>query len=282
MGIVIIQARLSSERLQGKVLLPLLGKPVLHHVIKRAQSADVGDVILAIPDKKEDDPLAEFAEKEGIACHRGSERDVLDRYYKAALAYKPDYVVRITSDCPCLDSDVTSDTVRFFLKQKTDYVASASKEIFYHGTDTEVFTFRALEHAAQNAKRDYDREHVTPFIYKSGKFPRYEGDTVQNAGVPVARAAAQRDIIKRIRATLDTKEDYIVIRAIFELLGERFCHSDVVSLFKQHPWLSDINSAVIQKADYHDPADEFKAAARLLRLQEMSRAADYIEKAQFL
>jgi spore coat polysaccharide biosynthesis protein SpsF len=273
-GIVIIQARLSSERLQGKVLLPLLGKPVLHHVIKRAQSADVGEVILAIPDKQEDDPLAEFAVKEGIACYRGSARDVLDRYYRAALAYKPDYVVRITSDCPCLDSGVTSDTVRFFLKQKTDYVASASREIFYHGTDTEVFTFRALEHAAQNAKRDYEREHVTPFIYKSGKFPRYEGTGQKDEG--------QRDIVKRIRATLDTKEDYIVIRAIFELLGERFCHSDVVSLFKQHPWLSDINSAVIQKADYHDPADEFKAAARLLRLQEMGRAADYIEKAPFL
>jgi spore coat polysaccharide biosynthesis protein SpsF len=275
-GIVIIQARLSSERLPGKVLLPVLGKPVLHHVVKRAQSADVGEVVLAVPDKKEDDPLAEFAGKEGIACYRGSERDVLDRYYQAALAYKPDYVVRITSDCPCLDSGVTSDTVNFFLKKKTDYVASASRDIFYHGTDTEVFTFRALEHAARNAKNDYEREHVTPFICKSGKFPRYEGE---NAG---RNDMGRRDIVRRIRATLDTKEDYIVIRAVFELLGERFCHDDVVSLFKRYPWLSDINSAVAQKTAYHDPAEEFRAAAQLLRLQEMRRAADYIEKAPFL
>jgi spore coat polysaccharide biosynthesis protein SpsF (cytidylyltransferase family) len=268
MGLVIIQARFSSVRLAGKVLLPILGKPALYHVIKRAEAAGVGKLVLAIPDKKEDDPLSEFAEEHNILCYRGSERDVLDRYYKAALPHKPDYVVRITADCPCLDSGVTKDTVRFFLEKKADYVTSASREVFYHGTDTEVFTFAALEEAAKYADKDYEREHVTPYIREKSDFTRFTyGEGFQADAV-----------VKRIRATLDTKEDYTVIRAIFDLLGEDFRHDDVVSLFKRYPWLSDINSGVMQKEVYHTLEEEVPAAARLLRLQELHRTAEYLEK----
>jgi spore coat polysaccharide biosynthesis protein SpsF len=268
MGLVIIQARLSSARLAGKVLLPILGKPALYYVIKRAEVAGVGKLVLAIPDKKEDDPLAKFAEEHNILCYRGSERDVLDRYYKAALPHKPDYVVRLTADCPCLDSGVIRDTVSFFLEKKADYVTSASREVFYHGTDTEVFTFAALEEAAKYAEKEYEREHVTPYIREKSGFSRFTyGGELQADSV-----------VKRIRATLDTKEDYILIKALFDLLGEDFRHDDVISLFKRYAWLSDINSSVMQKAAYNTLEEELPSALRLLRLQELHRAAEYLEK----
>jgi spore coat polysaccharide biosynthesis protein SpsF len=268
MGLVIIQARVSSERLPGKVLLPILGKPVLSHVIKRAEAAGIGKVILAIPDKAEDDPLEKFAQENSILYYRGSEKDVLDRYYRAALLHSPDYVVRITSDCPCLDSAVTKNSVEFFKEKKADYVSSASREIFYHGTDTEVFTFQALKEAAERAEKDYEREHVTPYIRENSKFIRFTyGDGLK-----------ADSIVKSIRATLDTKEDYIVIKAIFDLLGDNFSHDDVLSLFRRYPWLSEINGGVVQKAAYHSPEDELREAVRLLRLQELKRAADYLAK----
>ncbi|MDR2105633.1 MAG: glycosyltransferase family protein [Deferribacteraceae bacterium] len=268
MGLVVIQARLSSSRLAGKVLLPILEKPVIYHVVKRAKAAGVGEVILAIPDNVLDEPLARFAEEIEIGCYKGSEKDVLDRYYRAALPHKPDYVVRLTSDCPCLDSAVIRDTVDFFLTQRADYAASDSRNTFYHGTDTEVFTFDALIEAAECAQKDYQREHVTPYIREKSGFSRciYDGGIKPD------------EIIPRIRATLDTKEDYIVIKAIFELLGENFSHSDVVELFKRYTWLSDINSAIMQKKIYQDETEEIAAAAKLLRLQEMKRAAAYLDK----
>jgi spore coat polysaccharide biosynthesis protein SpsF len=144
--IAIIQARMGSDRLPGKVLLPIMGKPMLWHVVNRTnQSRLLNKVVVATTKKSKDDIITEFCRKNGISCYRGEEFDVLDRYYKAAKLYKADIVVRITSDCPLVDPALLDKTIKAYIEnmKSLDGASTALKRTYPRGLDIEVFSFSA-------------------------------------------------------------------------------------------------------------------------------------------
>lgn len=173
MNVAIIQARLGSSRLPGKVLEDLAGRPVLHHVVLRAKAIPGVDVVCcAIPDRTEDDPLAAAAESVGAVVVRGPEQDVLARYTLAARACDASTVLRITSDCPVLDPDVSGEVLATFHRGGWDYVANTAPRSWPKGLDIDVFSRAALERAHAEARTPYEREHVTPHIREAEGYRR--------------------------------------------------------------------------------------------------------------
>ena len=163
--IALIQARMRSSRLPGKVLRRLNGKPVLDWVIDRAALARRLDrIVLATSDDPADDILAAHARARGIAVERGSERDVLDRFAKAAAAQKADVVVRITADCPLIDPALIDAVIECRARSGADYASNIAPPTYPDGLDVEVFTAAALHRAATEATEPFDREHVTPYL----------------------------------------------------------------------------------------------------------------------
>src|SRR6266404_2569766 len=159
----IIQARTDSTRLPRKILMPILGKPMLQHQIERLKHAKTIDmVVIATTDMAEDDTIENLAKQLGVSSFRGSEKDVLDRYYKAAKKNGADTIVRLTGDCPLHDGAVVDEVVTHFEKSDVDY--SAQPKNYPEGLDTEVFIFDALERAWKEAQLPSEREHVTPYI----------------------------------------------------------------------------------------------------------------------
>ena len=239
----IVQARMTSTRLPGKVLMEIVGKPMLWHVVNRLKfSKKLDNIILAIPNTKENDILEKFAKNNKIKYFRGSEEDVLSRYYEAAKKFDIDVVVRITSDCPLIDPEIVDVVIERHLKSNADYTANILKRTFPKGLDTEVFSFEVLEKAYQKAKEMYQREHVTPYIYENSsifKLQNIEAD----------------DKLRQpeLRLTVDTKKDLKLVREIYRHLykpEEIFYIEEIVDLFKEHPELLKINQNVHQKNLY--------------------------------
>jgi spore coat polysaccharide biosynthesis protein SpsF len=236
----IIQARMGSTRLSGKVMKELKGKTVLAHVIERVKQAKlVDEIIIATTNLDRDDVI----EKEAIACgakvFRGSEDDVLSRYYYAAKENDIDVIIRITSDCPVIDPFVIDDIVGFYLKGQNNIVTNASADptqrTYPRGLDTEVFSFEALENAFMNGSETYQREHVTPFIYEHSNKIHYFKNKVDYS---------------KYRWTLDTEEDFMLITEIYNRLykGKHdFYLEDIVKLFIEDPNLFTINAHIEQK-----------------------------------
>jgi spore coat polysaccharide biosynthesis protein SpsF len=238
--VAIIQARMGSTRLPGKVMKPLMDKTVLAHVVERCKAiGSINEVVVATTTNREDDILCAECEKLGVHWFRGSELDVLSRYYFAAQEAEADAVVRITSDCPLLDVQVSDSIIRKFLeKGSLDYLSNKVEPTYPIGLDTEVFTFRALEQSYKMASKDYEREHVTPFIYMNPQLFKFE-------------------IFKHpidyspLRWTLDTEEDYEFIKQVYQELyrtDEFISMADVLNLLERKPNLAEINSFVKQKA----------------------------------
>jgi spore coat polysaccharide biosynthesis protein SpsF len=207
--VAIIQARMGSTRLPGKVLLTLCGKSVLAHVIGRAKAAPgIDEVVVATTTLRADDAVAAEAERAGACIHRGSESDVLSRYHGAAKETHADTVVRLTADCPMLDPELVGVLVRKFVDRKgrIDYLSNTLVRTYPRGLDAEVFSMAALERAWREATLPDEREHVTPYIYRHPETFRLEN-----------HAAARDD--SDLRITLDTPEDWIVIQRVSEALG---------------------------------------------------------------
>ena len=167
----IIQARTSSTRLPGKVLLELpygSGITVLQQVIRRLkQSKKIDTIVVATTEDRADDAIVDIASREGVLSFRGSKDNVLERYYQAAKAFGLETIVRITSDCPCIDASVVDTTIDQYFTANADYSSISAARTFPHGLDHEVFSFAALETTYKNATEDYEKEHVTPYIYRS-------------------------------------------------------------------------------------------------------------------
>src|SRR3989339_542512 len=164
---VIIQARMGSTRLPGKVMKQILGKPLLFYLLERLkQCQNVKQVIVATTDSPQDCVIAEYVDKCGIAVFRGSENDVLDRYYQAAKVFHLGTIVRVTSDCPLLDPDVTDSVIKYFLDRGSLDLINTGQS-YPEGFDTEVFSFAALERAWQAARLKSEREHVTSYIWNN-------------------------------------------------------------------------------------------------------------------
>jgi len=235
MIVAIVQARTTSERLPGKVLMNILGKPVLWHVIKRLKwSKLIEKIVVATTSNETDIPIIRLCQKIGVDVFAGSKEDVLDRYYKAAKHYRAKVVVRITADCPLIDPKVVDRVIKYYLenKGKFDYVSNNHPATFPDGLDTEVFSFEALEKAWKNAKKQYEREHVTPYIWDQPE--KFRIGNVEN----------DEDLSIEERWTLDYEEDFEFIKAVFENLykkGEIFCMEAVLQLLKEKPELKGIN-----------------------------------------
>ncbi|OPG94968.1 acylneuraminate cytidylyltransferase [Chryseobacterium mucoviscidosis] len=235
--VAIIQARMGSSRLPGKVMMNLVDRSVLGHVITRCSAIpSVDQIIVATSQLEEDLLICEEAARYGVSFYRGSEKDVLSRYYEAAKLYQADNIVRITSDCPLLDPIISDNVIQHFLDNNYDYSSSSLSATFPRGLDTEVFTFEALRNCYTHATLEYEHEHVTPYIYeRPNLFNVYKYSNEQNESM--------------YRLTLDTPQDWELISIIYKSLynGELFHLKDILDLFHRKPYLKDINSEINQK-----------------------------------
>jgi glutamate-1-semialdehyde aminotransferase/spore coat polysaccharide biosynthesis protein SpsF (cytidylyltransferase family) len=239
MVIAIVQARMSSTRLPGKVLADVYGRPMLWRVVSRLGRARLLDkVLVATSENPSDDAIARFCEQEGICCFRGSETDVLDRYYQAARAHRADVVVRITSDCPLIDSVVVDKVVDRFLNGRFDYVSNALRYTYPDGLDTEVFSFEVLEQAWREATKNSEREHVTPYL-RSGKF---RVENVEN----------DRLLPRNLRWTVDEPADLEFVRKVYAGFKgkDHFGMTEVLDFLSHESTLQELNSSVLSNEGY--------------------------------
>jgi spore coat polysaccharide biosynthesis protein SpsF len=231
---------MGSTRMPGKVMLKACGRTMLGHVLSRVSACSVVDeIIVATTKKEEDDVIVKECDCWGVRYYRGDELNVLQRYYEAALEAKTDTVVRVTSDCPVIDPDILSELIGRFYSENTapkttDYMRN---EMYPLGLNAEIFTFAALEKSYREASKDYEFEHVTPYIYlHPEQF--------------VIKSIMSAIDYTSYRWTLDTKEDYELIGKIFSYLYEEnalFGMKDILRLMDQFPELKQINSHIRQK-----------------------------------
>jgi len=235
--VAILQARMGSTRLPGKVLKDLDGETVLARVLTRVKrAAAIGEVLVATSDEPGDDVIVTECTRLDTRVFRGDENDVLDRYYRAAQFSKAEIVVRITADCPLIDPQITDKTINEFIKERPDYASNALIRTYPRGLDTEVFSFQALECAWREASESYQRAHVTPYIYQHPE--RFKVLAVQG----------EKDY-SGLRWTLDTDEDLEFLRAVYARFAGRddFGWQDLLGLLEREPGLSLINQHVVQK-----------------------------------
>ena len=234
--IAIIQARTGSRRLPGKVLMPLGGKPEIHWVVSRtAISSEIDKVVLATTTASEDDKLAEWANENGILCFRGSEQNVLQRYYYAALfarAKEGDIIVRITGDCPLIDPDICSNVIRLLKSTGADYACNTNPPTYPDGLDCEAMQFNALKASYENAVLKYQQEHVTQYILNNPQL-----FTLENY--------SSAEDFSLHRWTLDEPEDYTLLSRIFEALDGRIAGMhDVLKFLEQNEDVDCINASI--------------------------------------
>lgn len=237
---IIVQARMTSTRLPGKVLKKVLGKPLLVYQLERLRRVKLADeIVIATTTNETDLPIVKLCSDLAISCFRGPEEDVLARYYGAAQQFPGDIIVRLTSDCPVIDPQVIDKVIQYYLdhQQEVDYVSNVLERTYPRGMDTEVFSFKALHEAFEEATDKADREHVTPFIYRQPE--RY-----QLANVPYQEDQS------RHRWTVDTPQDLELVTRILEALypyKPQFTLEDILSLLMQHPNWMAINKDIEQK-----------------------------------
>jgi glutamate-1-semialdehyde aminotransferase/spore coat polysaccharide biosynthesis protein SpsF (cytidylyltransferase family) len=231
--VAIVQARLDSTRLPGKVLKPLQGRPLLSHVVSRLQESKmINKVIVATSNEDSDIPIAEFCAHNEVSCFRGSKNDVLDRFYHAAKLFDAEVIVRITGDCPLIDPQVTDRVIKCYLTGDSDYVSNIHPPTFPDGLDTEVFSFSVLERAWKEATMKYQKEHVTPYIVTSDKFTKMN--------------VTHNTDLSHLRWCVDYEEDFIFVENVLRGLNASGNDSDfltLISFLDENPHLSSGNVA---------------------------------------
>lgn len=234
----IIQARIGSTRLPKKIFLPLSGRPILWHVYQRVKKSKlIDDVVIATTDLPEDDLVEKFCIENKINYFRGSSDDVLSRYYFTAKSFQSDIIVRITSDCPLIDSNVIDEIIKLFISENADYASNVLERTFPRGYDTEVFSFSVLEKTFFEAKEKFEREHVTPFIYNHPEIFKLVSYKINKD-------------YSSLRLTIDTQEDYNLIKIIYDSLFDSnnfFNLNDVINFLNNNPELIKINQHIEQK-----------------------------------
>lgn len=237
-----IEARMTSSRLPGKVLMEALGKPMLYHLVRRLRAVpSINEIVLATTTNATDDVLIEFAKREGIRAFRGSELDVMGRVVGAGEMAEADVLVEITADCPIIDPDVVEQTIRMFLNNKAAYVANNHIRTYADGMDTQVFRLETLQKSAAMTNHPLDREHVSLHIRNHPElFPH-----IYLIAPPSLHAP-------ELGLTLDEPSDYELIRRIIEHFGDSnplFGCREVLRLLEAKPELVAINRHVRRKRD---------------------------------
>lgn len=260
--IAIIQARMGSTRLPGKVMADIAGKPMLWHVVNRVRKTSCVDhIVVATSTGPADDVVADFCTENAIDCFRGSEVDVLDRYYQAAKRFGANSVVRITADCPLIDPRVVDKVVSTFIQGDYDYVSNILRYTYPDGLDVEVFSCTALEKAWREARTPTEREHVTPYIWASGRFRLLN---VEN----------EVDLSPRnLRWTVDEPSDLEFIRTIYARFDSPQCtfgFDEVLRLLEQTPQLVDINKGRIRNEGWYRSLIQERAMSSMNRTLKRS------------
>lgn len=242
--IAVIQARMGSTRLPGKMMLPLACDHTISHVVQRTcKSVRVDDVVVATSTERADNVLARYADRAGASVFRGSETDVLGRMFRAAKRHEADIVVRVSGDCPLISPPVIDAVVERLLDRDTDYSTNIHGRTFPRGLDVEAFTFESFECVDAKTTEDHDREHVTPY-YQS------RDDLFTHASVTSEQVFDEPWMQERndIRLTLDEADDYELLRTIYENLeyDDTPDVRDVVRYIDEED-LQDVNAAIDQK-----------------------------------
>jgi spore coat polysaccharide biosynthesis protein SpsF len=235
--VVIIQARMGSTRLPGKALMKIEDKPMLWHVINRLKYCKlVNEIVVATSVNKNDDLIEKYCKQNHIICSRGSEDDVLARYYEAAKKYEANIIVRITSDCPLIDPKIVDLVIQKHKEKSVDYTSNTLKRTFPRGLDVEVFDFNALEKAFIETKEPYQREHVTVYIYEHPElFKVYSVENNQD--------------LSCLRLTVDEEKDLEFVGEVYKRLYSKkiFFMEDILKVLDNEPSLVEINKEVKQK-----------------------------------
>ncbi len=251
----ILQARTSSKRLPNKVLLPILGKPMLELQLERTLKAtQIDTLVVATSNQASDDFILQLCKKLNIKCFRGSLNDVLERFYQAAQCYAGEHVVRMTADCPVIDPKVIDEVIKLHIKSGADYSSNTQPPSFPDGLDVEVMRFSALKEAWQNAKLPSQREHVTPYI-------------VQHKGFKKANLQAPTDL-SAYRLTVDEQADFDLISFIYQQLYHQdpcFNYQTILQLLKDNPSKQQLNRDIQRNAGYAQSLQQDALAQNSIR-----------------
>jgi spore coat polysaccharide biosynthesis protein SpsF len=236
--VIVIQARISSSRLPGKVMLPILGKSLLYRMVERLKMIrHKVQLIVAASGEAADDVIESESLKMGVACYRGSLNNLLDRHYRAATLFNADHVVKIPSDCPLIDPNIIDNVLELYFTTsgKYDYISNLHPATFPDGNDVEIMTIECLEKTWQEAQRPLELEHTTPYIWENPeKFSI--GNLLWNTG---------KDLSMSHRFTIDYEADYQFIKRVYEELypvNPRFSCRDILNLLAEKPELYNINA----------------------------------------
>ena len=229
----ILQGRIGSTRLPGKVFLPLVGKPVMQHVYERVlHCRNIDRIIVATSNERKDDCIVDLFDGLGVPVFRGSEADPLDRYYQAASHYGVQHVVRIMADCPLVDPEVVDEVIEKYFDGGYDFCYLGGE--FPTGLDTTVFSYKALERCWKEAQRQSERDHITfymtnnPDLFNIGVYEKFKG-------------------LLHHRWVMDHEADYNLVVEIYKALyesGKLFGYRDVLELLEERPQLFEINAAI--------------------------------------
>jgi len=238
--VALIECRMTSSRLPGKVMLKSCGKTMLEHIVERlGRVKRIDEIVFATTDNSTDDCIEKLADTIGIGCYRGSEADVLGRVLLAAKRYQADVIVEVTGDCPLIDSELTAQTLDFYFKNDCDYASNDNPQTYPLGTNIEVFSTEMLEIANREGVTEPDREHVSWYFVRNPD--RFKC---------ISLHAKDKLHWPDLRLTLDEKEDFILINNLFEHFyseSAEFSLEMIVAYLKNHPEFVKINCGIVQK-----------------------------------
>ena len=252
--VTVIQSRMDSTRLPGKVMMPLAGKPLLYRMHERVAASKLsGEIIIAATKAETDIPIIQLCEENNINYFRGHSTDLLERHYQAAKIFNADVVVKIPSDCPLIDPNIIDKVIKYYIdnKHNFDFVSNLHPPSYPDGNDVEVMTMKALEDARQNAKLPLEREHTTPYFWDNP-------DKLRIGNVPWETGL---DFSMTHRFTIDYKEDYDFIKVVYdELYSENkiFTLDDILNLLNDKPEIKKINEKYAGVNWYRNHLKELK------------------------
>lgn len=252
--VTVIQARTGSNRLPNKIFLPLINKPLLFRMYERVAASKLkGTIVIATTTDKTDDKVEELCNKYNLDCYRGHPTDLLDRHYQAALKYNADTVVKIPSDCPLIDKDVIDKVLNYYMENLDyfDYVSNLHPATYPDGNDIEVMSMKALQNAWNNSKREFEREHTTPYLWENPDKFRI-GNVVLETGL---------DYSMSHRFTIDYEKDYNFIKQVYDELypiNDKFSLEDILDFLDRKPEIKKINEEYCGVNWYRNHLDELK------------------------